>query len=80
LALKSELWKTSCTLLYAISAQEFGTEKPIFSQSQPFVMGNYGSSASETDGVKAQAEGSVNPIYNLLDLKGLIFLFNRHTH
>ncbi len=32
-------------------------------------MGNSGS-ASETAGVKAQAEGSMKPIYSLLDLNG----------
>ena len=32
-------------------------------------MGN-SSSASETAGVKAQAEGSLKPIYSLLDLNG----------
>ena len=40
-------------------------------------MGNSGS-ASETAGVKAQAEGSIKPIYSLLDLNGefgSIFLF-----
>ncbi len=36
-------------------------------------MGNSGS-ASETAGVKAQAEGSMKPIYSLLDLNGKMMI------
>ena len=43
-----------------------GSKKSLYLQIK---MGN-SSSASETAGVKAQAEGSLKPIYSLLDLNG----------